>query len=138
MVDTPVDLVNRALALKSDIVVLPLRSSDDEGPVYSEASVMLVKELRSLGGDAQFAHSSGERVFEVKKSAEILLTLVLGVASNAAWYIIEKYLARREERRMSVTYVELEEGDRRGVSWTVEGSATEVVEAIDKLRRRVE
>ena len=119
------------------MLVLPLRVSDGRG-IYSESSVMLVKELRALGADADFAQPSNERLFEAKKSAEaLLIAIVVGIASNASWDLLKHLLRRWKEARLSVTYVELDEGNgRRGSAWQVEGDADGVIQAIDSLRHQ--
>lgn len=136
-IDLDPDLVDLAIGLGKGIVVLPLEIVDGQG-VYSEPSVMLVKQLRSLGADAAYAHPSEQRVFEVKKSAEALLVaFVIGIASNAAWELMKSFLARWKDARLSVTFVELEEEDgRHGTAWKVDGDADAVIRAIDSLRSR--
>lgn len=135
----PVELPTevRALAIRSDagITVLPLNVSNGQG-VYSERSVMLVKQLRAVAADAVFAQPSDERLFEVKKSVEaVVVALVIGIASNVSWDLMKQLLRRWKEDRLSVTYVELEEGNRRrGQAWRVEGDADDVIRAIDRLR----
>ncbi len=131
------EILNLTTGLGAGIAVLPLDVVDGQG-VYSEPSVMLVKELRSLGADAAYAHPSEQRVFEVKKSAEALLVaFVIGIASSASWDLMKSLISRWKEARLSVTFVELEEGhDRRGAAWKVEGDADSVIRAIDSLRDR--
>jgi hypothetical protein len=95
---------------------------------------MLVKELRSLGANAEFAHSSDERLFEVKKSAEALfIAYVVGIASSASWELMT-VLLRRRKNRLSVTFLELEGNKQRGLAWKVEGDPDSVIRAIDTLR----
>lgn len=132
----PAGLIERAEALNTGVVVLPL---DDSGPkaLYSEPSVMLVKRLRALGADAEFAHAPQDRVFEVKKGAEIIVDLVIGIAAAASWEVLRSYLLRSMDKnaRLSITYLELEDEKRRGKTWTIDGDPSGVVDAIDALRR---
>jgi hypothetical protein len=118
------------------VLVLPLRLQDGKA-VYSESSVMLVKELRSLGAEAKFLHTSGERTFEVRKSAvALVVAYVIGIASNASWDAMKTLLRKRADRRISVTYVELEHGrGQRGTAWKAEGDSEGVIQAIDRLRQ---
>lgn len=117
------------------LLVLPLAIQDGKA-VYTEASVMLVKELRSLGAEAEFSHPSNERVFEVRKSAvALVVSYVIGVASNASWELMKRLLRRRAAQRISVTYVELEDGHGlRGKAWKAEGDTDGVIQAIDRIR----
>jgi hypothetical protein len=132
----PAGLIERAEALNAGVVVLPL---DDSGPkaLYSEPSVMLVKQLRALGADAEFAHPPQDRVFEVKKGAEIIVDLVIGIAAAASWEVLRSYLLRSMDKkaRLSISYLELEDENRRGKTWTIDGDPSGVVDAIDALRR---
>ena len=118
------------------VLVLPLRLQNGKA-VYSESSVMLVKELRSMGGEAEFLHPSGERTFEVRKSAvALVVAYVIGIASNASWDAMKTLLRKRADRRISVTYVELEHGrGQRGTAWKAEGVSEAVIQAIDRLRQ---
>jgi hypothetical protein len=131
------EILNLATELGVGIAVLPLDVVGGKG-VYSEPSVMLVKELRSLGADAAYAHPSELRVFEVRKSAEALLAaFVIGIASSASWDLMKSLLDRWREAHLSVTFVELEHGHgRRGTAWKVDGDADSVIRAIDALRER--
>jgi hypothetical protein len=137
----PADLSPEILALatttSAGITVLPLDLVDQQG-VYSESSLMIVKELRALGGDAEYAQPAAQRVFEVKKSAEgLLLAYVIGIASTATWDLMKRLLSRRKDARLSVTFVELEEGhDLHVTAWKVEGNGEAVVRAIDAIRDR--
>lgn len=134
-VDLAADVIDRGAALDTGIAVLPVKTADGKG-IYSEPSVMLVKELRALGAEAEFAYPSEDRLFEVKKSAEaLLIAYVIGVASTASWDLMKRLLRRRRTSRLFVTYLELEEGsDRRGAAWKVKGDSEGVVQAIDALR----
>jgi hypothetical protein len=128
--------LERAIQLNTGVAVLPAAQMDGK-PVYSEAAVMLVKELRTLGTTAEYLDASDSRVFEVKKGAieTAVLSLVLGIASSAAWDGVKTWLARRRGARLAITYVELENSDgRRGKAWRVEGDADQAIQAIDRLR----
>jgi hypothetical protein len=126
-------VLDRATRSKTDAIVLAAEVIDGKA-VYSEASVMLVKELRALGADASFADPADDRVFEVKKSAEAAVAFVIGIGSNAAWDAMKAYLSKRKDRRLSVTYVDLESDNAKGRAWQVEGDSDGVVRAIESLR----
>lgn len=130
LTELPGALVERAKGFDTGIVMLPLDDTREKA-VYSEPSVMLVKELRSLGADAEFADPPEGRVFEVKKGAEI----VIGIVATASWDVMKLLLLRFRRQRLSVTYLELEPGsDKHGKAWRVEGAPEGVVKAIDALR----
>ncbi len=135
-VELPDQLIARATGVDAGIVVLPVDDSGEKA-VYSEASVMLAKQLRELGADAEFADPSEDRLFEVKRSAEIIVAFVIGVAATASWDLMKKFLLRPKDEsgHISVTYLELEEETgRKGKAWKVEGNPQGVVNAIDALR----
>ena len=130
------ELVRRAGKATTGIVVLPLRNAEGKA-IYSEPSVTLVKELRAGGVEASYLDPSGERAFEVKKSdlADLVLQVVVGIASNASWEGLKALLRRKPNERLSVTYLELDDGaGRKGVAWRVDGDTESVLEAIDALR----
>jgi hypothetical protein len=130
------DILERARRCDEDVVVLPLREQDGLG-VYSQESVFLVKELRAQGLGARFLHDSANRTFEVRNSAEaVVASLVLGVASSAAWDGVKMLLRRAERQQLKVTYVDLRHSDgRQATSWTATGDSEAVLDAIDRLRR---
>jgi hypothetical protein len=124
-----------AAGLDTGIAVLPVDVVDAQG-IYSESSVMLVKELRALGAEAAFAHPSEQRVFEVKKGVEgLVVAFVIGIASTASWDLMKLLLRRCKDGHLSLTFLELEEGHgRRGSAWRIEGDADGVIRAVDALR----
>lgn len=135
-VELPADVVERAGQVAAGIVVLP-REQRDGKAVYTEPSVMLVKELRAAGAEAAFLDPSDVRVFEVKKGAvgDGLLAFVIGIASNGSWEAIKALFRKGPRQTISVTYLELDDGnERRGTAWKVEGDSEAVLSAIDKLR----
>lgn len=133
----------RVLALEghgeAEILVLPFSIIDGIGR-YSESSVSLVKLLRASGARASFAHPSDRRTFEVKKSdpASLAIAFIVGIASSAAWDVLKSLWSAtfRQQQRLDVTYVELEDGPRRGQAWQIQGDAESVIRAISELRER--
>lgn len=135
-IELDAELVLRASEMASDVVVLPSRVGSDRA-VYSERSVTLVKELRALGVEAAYLDPPERREFEVKKGAlsDAIQTIALGVASAASWDALKVLLLRKPTRRLSVTYLELEDHHgQKGTAWKVEGDSAAVVDVIDKLR----
>jgi hypothetical protein len=130
------DIGERARASTADLVVLPSKVEGD-GPVYSEHSVMLVKQLKALGAEVTFADPSEERRFEVKKGAltTAALALVIGIGSNASWDFLKKFLRREKSNRLSITYVALDKSDGSSeTAWLLEGDSESVIQSIDRLR----
>src|SRR5262245_21088751 len=131
-IDLPGDLLQRAEAASAGLTLLPLRVEDGRA-VYPEHSMMLVKQLKALGADVEFADAADERAFEVRKSAlaTVVATLVLGIASNASWDIMKAYIRRFRDKpeRLSVTYVGTrEDGGSIEMAWSIEGSVESVIE----------
>jgi hypothetical protein len=130
------ELLDRARSESASVVVMPIRQVDGRA-VYSQKSLLLVKRLRVAGIDARFLDPPEERTFEVKNSAFALLgTLVLGISSSAAWDAIKALFRHEPEKKLAITYVDLQDEDgNRGTAWKVEGDSDAVLQAIDKLRR---
>jgi hypothetical protein len=130
------EVYRRARATGHDVVVLPLRRDGDVA-VYTEASVTVVKELRALGVSASFLDPTDQRAFEVKKGALAtgVVTLLLGIASNAGWTGIQQLLRKRTKSPLSVTYIDLTSEAAHVQAWRVDGQDSEVIlQAIEKLR----
>ncbi|HLX88891.1 MAG TPA: hypothetical protein VKR22_10620, partial [Acidimicrobiales bacterium] len=121
--DLDPSLVDRARAMGHSVIVLPSRVVEGQ-PVYAASSDALVKQLRAAGVDVAFLDPPEQRTFEMKKSAELALLVgyVLGIASSASWDAIKTLFRSRSTRKLSVTYVDLEEiSDQRMRAWKVEG-----------------
>lgn len=136
----PANVIDHARANGASLVVLPLRRTEDDRGIYGEATLFLVKELRAAGIEATYLDPSEERLFEVKKSALVaaLATIGLGIAGNAAWEAVKVLLRRHHTggQMMELTYVDISAtGDK--TAWTVRGPASEVVEVVDELRRKL-
>jgi hypothetical protein len=133
------DVLARAEAMAVALVVLPVRHVNGLG-VYSQTSVLFVKQLRAAGLSAEFLDPPESRTFEVKKSAftTVIMPVVLGIGSSAAWDAIKAIFRSRsaeEKAKLSVTYVDLDRRNgQRGAAWKVEGDSDAVLQAIDKLR----
>lgn len=139
-VDIDAAVLVRAEAVSAPLVVLPVRHVNGQG-VYTQASVLLVKQLRAAGISAEFLDPPESRTFEVKKSAltVVIVSIALNIGSSAAWDAIKAIFRSRpaeEQAKLSITYVDLDgkEG-QRGTAWKVEGDSDAVLQAIDKLRQ---
>ncbi|HEV7938542.1 MAG TPA: hypothetical protein VGP18_11030 [Solirubrobacteraceae bacterium] len=133
--DLEPSILERAHAADAAIVVLPLREVGGTG-IYPQSTLTLVKRLRSAGGSAVYLHDPEHRRFEVKKSAvlDAGATVLLGVASSAAWDAIKALAKRGKSSRIEVTYLDLETAEMRGTAWRVAGKTEAVLQAIDSMR----
>ncbi len=133
--DLEPSILERAHAADGAIVVLPLREVGGTG-IYPQSTLTLVKRLRSAGVSAVYLHAPEHRRFEVKKSAvlDAGVTLLLGVASSAAWDAIKALAKRGRSSRLEVTYLDLETAEMRGTAWRVAGETEAVLQAIDSMR----
>src|ERR1700722_3906588 len=138
--DIDVAVLARAEAVSASLVVLPVRNIKGQG-VYTQTSVLLVKQLRVAGYSAEFLDPPESRTFEVKKSAltTVIVNIALNISSSAAWDAIKAIFRSRpaeEQAKLSIVYVDLDgkEG-QRGTAWKVEGNSDAVLQAIDKLRQ---
>lgn len=129
--DAAVRAVDEGLA-SFEITLLPMSESKAGLFVYEEASIDLVKDLRSAGVDVGFAHEPADRTFHAERSAEIAVAFIINIASAAAWEALmislELYRARK---RLKVTLVEKTAADgstKRTVDF--DGSGDEVLEAM--------
>lgn len=129
--DAAVRAVKTGLA-SFDITLLPKSESQAGLFVYDEASIDLVKELRSAGVDVGFAHDSADRTFHTERSAEIAVAFIINIASAAAWEALmvslELYRARK---RLKVTLVEktaVDGSTKRTANF--DGSGDRVLEAM--------
>lgn len=128
------DVLARARDRAVDIVVMPVRESDGRG-IYSEASLSLVKELRAAGITSAYLHDPDHRLFETQKSASaVVANFLVGIASGAAWDGLKMVLRRRGAGRLTVSYVDLADGNTESTAWTASGDAEAVLAAIERLR----
>jgi hypothetical protein len=123
-------------ARADDVLVLPLRATEDGIGIYSESSVILVKRLRAAGMEAHYLHPPEHRLFEGRNNyfADAVVVIVLGVISSATWEGIRLLLLAKKTRRMKVTFGRREDADGGSITWwQSEGPAESVVESIDHL-----
>ncbi|SRR6266508_3503865 len=83
-------------------VFAPSRRSGKLG-VYDESVGSIVQELRALGVVADWSEPAESRAWAARRSADqitLLVDLVIGVASNAAWQGLLAVLRRRGRQRI--------------------------------------
>jgi len=85
----------RAIRMETDVVVLPREFNEQGTALYDDSVLDLVKVLRADGVDAAFAHDTEHRSWIGEKSAEIVISFIVGIASNAGWTGLYTLLRRR-------------------------------------------
>jgi len=113
----------------ADVTLFAERIDGDRGS-YPLAAATFVDELTAEGIDAQPWHDLDHSDWYGERDP-ILVTLILGIATNAAWDAIKLLLGRRRGGQ-----VKLVAGFQRGdeVRWIqAEGDAAAVADAIDRL-----
>jgi hypothetical protein len=121
----------------ADAVVLP-RETDGEIGLYDDSVVTLVKELREAGASAEFMHGAESRSFIGEKAVDVLVvSLVIGIASNAGWDALRAVLSRRGKKPVEVKAARYEEeADGKRWEWIeAKGEGEAVAAAIDAWRR---
>jgi hypothetical protein len=86
-------------------VLAPSRRSGRLG-VYDESVGSVAQELNALGVVAEWSEPAGSRVWAARRSADqiaLVVDLVIGVASNAAWEGLVAILHRRGRQRVRAT-----------------------------------
>jgi len=86
-------------------VLAPSRRSGKLG-VYDEFIGSIAQELRALGVVAEWSEPAGSRAWAARRSADqiaLVVDLVIGVASNAAWEGLVAILHRRGRQRVRAT-----------------------------------
>ncbi len=82
-----------------ELVVLPRERSDDGTAIYNDAVLDVVKELRSAGVDAAYAHDKESRSWLGEKCfTELAVSFVVGIASSGAWEGLRRLLMSRESK----------------------------------------
>jgi len=123
----------RILDVGNDVVLLPI-NVDDEVGIYPQSSVFSAKDLRQAGIDAAFLDPSANRRFVLQQSADVLLTLAIGVASNAVWAGLSRYLRTMGASRMRLRVFRFRSPDGGSLQgWEVEGESEAVLDALDRL-----
>lgn len=120
----------------ADVVILPREVVDGIG-LYDDSVVTVAKELRAAGTSAEYAHGPAAREWIGEKSvAVIVLSLVVGIASNAAWDGLRALVGRAGSERVRVRVARLKQTARgREAEWfELEGPGEEVADALMALQ----
>jgi hypothetical protein len=81
--------------IDTDVVVLPREVEEDGSGLYDDSVLTLAKALREEGASADYQHDREHRNWIGERSATaIVLTVVLGVASNAGWHALRRLFSK--------------------------------------------
>jgi hypothetical protein len=83
-------------------VLIPSRRRGDLG-VYDESVVAIAQELNALGVTAEWSEPAKSRAWAARRSADriqLVVDLVIGVASNAAWAGLVAIVRGRKHQRI--------------------------------------
>lgn len=120
-----------------DLVVLPRESSDSGLALYDDSVIGVVKALKSEGYEASFADDAEHRSWVGEKSAELVLALIVGVGSNAAWSgLVWLFRKVHADRRVEAKVARIERGtDDTTWEWgEFRGTGADVADMIEKWR----
>ena len=112
-----------------DVILYPEHVNADRGS-YSLTAAGFVDELAAEGVAVQPFHDLEHSDWTGERDP-VLLSLILGVASSAAWDAIKRLFSRRSGGKVSVT-VGFQRGDE--IRWVrAEGDGPAVAAALDRL-----
>jgi hypothetical protein len=123
--------------MELDVVVMP-SAVDELGTAFTGSDVALVRELQELGATSDYLQPESARLAYTERSVgALILTFVVGVASNAGWSALRALLSgKRAVTPVRATIARRTEtnGASAWEWYEIEGSGSEVAEAIDMIR----
>jgi hypothetical protein len=132
MLTPPATLPDRWSA---DVLILPREVVDGRG-LYDDSVVTVAKELRAAGTSADYAHAPDAREWIGEKAVDaIVLSLIVGIASNAGWAGLRALVSRARSNRVRIRAARIRETPQgREAEWfEFEGPGEEVAEALKVL-----
>jgi hypothetical protein len=129
----PATLPNR---WTTDVLILPREVVDGRG-LYDDSVVTVAKELRAAGTSAGYAHGPDAREWIGEKGVDaIVLSLIVGIASNAGWAGLRALVGRARSNRVRIRVARVRETpDGPEAEWfQLEGPGDEVAEALRVLQ----
>lgn len=121
-----------ALLETGDVVLYPEDVHDGRG-VYPLAVAAVADELESDGLDVRTMHDEEQTEYYADREG-VVLAIIIGIVSSAAWDGIKRILARRQGKQVKVTIGYRELGK---VKWVcAEGEAADVAEMLNRLNLR--
>jgi hypothetical protein len=121
----------------TDVVVMP-REVDEGGIGFYDDSVLtLAKALRAEGASADYQHNREHRNWIGQRSATaIVLTVVLGVASNAGWHALRRLFSKAhaaDHVRGKVARCTQRADEIRWEWYEFDGTGEEVARALERI-----
>lgn len=138
--ELPLATGRAVLAAQRDVVILPLRI-DARGGVYGEATIELLKAMRSEGLSVDYLDPPDSRRFEVKKSdpASAVMWVYLAIASGITYDVVKatviELLGRFGQQTVDLQYAEVDQ-DGRSIAWRVRGRGQDVVQVLSEMRKQ--
>nr|WP_296066087.1 hypothetical protein [uncultured Actinoplanes sp.] len=123
-------------AYGSEIRFLPIRMDGSVG-VYPEQAVDIFKELKGQGIDASWSISKEHRGWYGERTGiveAVVIPLVLGVASSAAWDAFKLVLQKRRKSNFKIRILvrtDIDGSQKRLID--IDGNGTDLAEALEKL-----
>jgi hypothetical protein len=132
LVDLPVDLPPH------EVLVLPESIRGDVG-TYRDEALVLVKELRAEGVDAEYLHNAERREWHGLRSQDTVAVLILsfaaGLLSNATWEAIKAVVGRRFGKRNIIVRFHERRTEHEEESWyEASGPADSVIDSIREFK----
>lgn len=142
-VTVPNSLADALSRCRHDVVILSAFETWDS-PVYAGESIFLAKFLRNENIDCDYLHTTSERQYEEKFSAEIeaVINLVLAILNSEALPAVVRSLATIIHRigvpelRIQFIYRKSAEGDEL-TCLRAEGSADSVIQALREVANNI-
>ncbi|MGW1059012.1 hypothetical protein [Micromonospora rubida] len=123
-------------AHKSDIVFLPIRMDGPIG-IYTEQAIDLMKDLKGQGVDASWSTAKESRGWYGERTGIVelvVIPLVVGVASSAAWDALKKVVRMRKNSTFKIkAYTRTHADGSRDAYIEVEGTGSDIASSLERL-----
>ncbi len=127
-------------SVDADVLIFPREVIESDG-LYDDSALTLAKELRKDGVTAEYQHGPGSRQWIGERGVDIVLSLILGIASNAGWDALCGLLRlRHPSDSVRITLARCRQTES-GVEWEwfeAEGPGEDVARALEQLGAKVE
>ena len=121
-----------------DALILPRRIDEDGVGLYDDSVLMVAKELREAGAQAEYQHAANSRRWIGEKGIPpVVLDLLIGIGGNAGWSALCAICRGRKNQGVRVRVARCKQGEAE-TQWEwfeAEGPGEEVATAIEALER---